>query len=151
MKKVLLVVIGSIWFFACDKNETAAEITVADSETIKSTMVSGQWRVSYYVDSDKDETSDYAGYSFTFNADGVLSTTDGNSSLSGAWSVTDSSSSDNNDNKSDVDFNIIFNGSDLFEELSDDWEIVNYSETEIELVDDSGGNGTTDYLTFVKM
>lgn len=138
-------------FLACDKNETDSEITSADLETIKSTLASGQWRVSYYFDSDKDETSDYVGYAFSFNADGVLSATDGNGSLSGAWSVTDSNSSDDSNDESDIDFNIIFNGSALFDELSDDWDIVKYSDTKIELFDVSGGDGTTDYLTFEKM
>lgn len=151
MKNVLLLIIVPILFVACDKNETDSEITSDDLETIKSTMASGQWRVSYYFDSDKDETSDYKGYAFSFNTDGVLSATDGNASLSGAWSITDSDSSDDNNDEDDIDFNIIFNGSDLFEELSDDWDIEKYSDSKIELFDVSGGDGTTDYLTFEKM
>ncbi len=37
-----------------------------------------------------------------------------------------------------------------FEELSDDWDIISHSSTKIELIDISGGNGGTDYLTFEK-
>ena len=35
-----------------------------------------------------------------------------------------------------------------FEELNDDWDVVSQSATKIELIDVSGGNGGTDYLTF---
>ena len=149
MKKVILSLIALILLAACEKNETDTEISSADLETIRSTVTSGQWRVSYYYDSDKDETSDYDAYTFDFGTDGVLSVSSEDVSLSGAWSVTDDKGSD--DDESDIDFNIIFNGSDLFEELSDDWEIVKYSNTKIELFDVSGGDGTTDYLTFEKL
>jgi hypothetical protein len=37
-----------------------------------------------------------------------------------------------------------------FEDLNDDWDIISRSSTKIELIDISGGNGGTDYLTFEK-
>lgn len=36
------------------------------------------------------------------------------------------------------------------DELTDDWDIISYSATKIQLIDVSGGNGGTDYLTFEK-
>lgn len=36
------------------------------------------------------------------------------------------------------------------DELTDDWDIISYTDTKIQLVDVSGGNGGTDYLTFEK-
>lgn len=152
MKKFFCLIFVLAFGIACDKNETDSEINAADITSIKSTMTNGEWRVSYYFDSEKEETTDYAGYRFTFNGDGVLSVTDGNTSLSGAWSITDSgNSSDDSKDDSELDFNILFNGSELFEELSDDWDIKTYSSTKIELVDISGGDGSVDYLTFDKM
>ena len=37
-----------------------------------------------------------------------------------------------------------------FEDLNDDWDIISQSSSKIELIDISGGNGGTDYLTFEK-
>ncbi|MEZ5069461.1 MAG: hypothetical protein R2751_00485 [Bacteroidales bacterium] len=61
----------------------------------------------------------------------------------------DQSGSDD-DSPEDLHFHIFFSLSNDFEDLNDDWEILSHSATKIELVDVSGGNGGTDYLTFTK-
>ena len=48
------------------------------------------------------------------------------------------------------DFNIFFASPEDFEELSDDREFISRSGTKIALIDSSGGNGSTAYLTFEK-
>jgi hypothetical protein len=63
--------------------------------------------------------------------------------LIGSW-IRCGSSSD------DLDFNISFASPPDFEELSDDWDFISQSSSKIELIDVSGGNGGTDYLTFEK-
>jgi hypothetical protein len=40
--------------------------------------------------------------------------------------------------------------SNKLDDLSDDWDIISYTDTEIKLIDVSGGNGGTDYLTLTK-
>ena len=75
--------------------------------------------------------------------------------VNGSWSITDDdddSSDDDSDGDSsnDIDFNIVFNAPDDFTELSDDWDIISKSDSKIELIDISGGNGGTDLLTFEK-
>jgi len=108
---------------------------------------SGTWRITSYIDSGQDETSDFSGYNFLFESNGTLTATKDDLTRTGSWSVTDSSSNDSSD---DIDFNIFFNvpESDIFEDLNDDWDIVSHSETMIKLRDVSGGNGGTDTLTF---
>ena len=110
----------------------------------------GEWKITFYADSDEDDTSDYNGYVFTFNADGTLGATNGNTSLSGAWSITDSENSDD-ESASDVDFNIFFASPDIFEELANDWDILKYTGSKIELWDVDVDDGSTDYLTFEKI
>lgn len=149
----LLVIISLILVSkACEKTETPSEvkITSADIDAIKAVVMSGDWIIVHYFDTDKEETDDYQGYTFKFNADGTLATTNGNSSLSGAWSISSSDSSGNHGGSDDVDFNILFSSPEIFVELSDDWDIKNYSNSKIELIDVSGGNGGTDLLTFAK-
>lgn len=108
----------------------------------------GTWRITYYYDTDHEETSNFNGYNFTFGASSVLTASNGTNNYTGTWSVTDSNSSD--DSISDLDFNIAFSSPAQFEELTDDWEIIEKSTTVIRLKDVSGANGGTDYLTFTK-
>lgn len=113
----------------------------------------GTWIVSSYIDDGDDETSDYSTFRFNFLEGGVLNATDLVSSNSnpyvGTWSITDSNSNDD-DSLDDLDFNINFNVSNQLDDLSDDWDILSYTDTEIKLIDVSGGNGGTDYLTLTK-
>ena len=103
-------------------------------------------------DDGDDETSDYTTFTLHFMESGVLHGTDLLSSNSnpyeGTWSITDSNSND--DNLNDLDFNMNFNVGNKLDDLSDDWDIISYSDTEIKLIDVSGGNGGTDYLTLTK-
>ncbi|MEY8849629.1 hypothetical protein AB9K26_12490 [Psychroserpens sp. XS_ASV72] len=118
---------------------------------IQNTAESGTWRITNFVDSGQNETSDFTGYNFSFNSDGTLVATNGSNTVSGTWSVTDdSNSSDDSSSDDDIDFNIFFPvpESNNFEDLNDDWDIVTTSSNTIELIDISGGNGGTDFLTF---
>jgi hypothetical protein len=112
----------------------------------------GTWVVSSYIDSGDDETNDFSTFRLNFLEDGVLNGTDLLSSNSnpftGSWSITDSNSND--DSLDDLDFNINFNVSNKLDDLSDDWDIISYTDTEIKLIDVSGGGGGTDYLTLSK-
>lgn len=108
----------------------------------------GTWRITYFYDTDQEETNNYAGYNFTFGANNVLTATNGTNNYEGDWSVTNGESDD--DNPNDLDFNISFSTPVQFEKLSDDWDIIEKSATVIKLRDISGGNGGTDYLTFTK-
>ncbi|MCK8479697.1 hypothetical protein [Psychroserpens algicola] len=120
---------------------------------IQSDAESGTWRITNFNDSGQNETSDFNGYDFSFNADGSLTATNGANTLTGTWSVTDdSNSNDDSNSDDDIDFNIFFPVPDSndFEDLNDDWDVVSSSSTRIELIDISGGNGGTDMLTFEK-
>ncbi len=130
---------------SCSEDETKVEedITAADMSEIKAAVEAGDWRITNYTDDDIDETINYVGYSFTFNTDGILGATDGNTSVSGAWSMTTS-------DIDELDFNIFFTTPDIFEVLADDWEINKYSSSKIELIDVSEEDNSTDYLTFEK-
>lgn len=120
----------------------------AKIDDINSFVESGNWRISYFLDSGNDETNTFSGYNFSFNAGGAVNASNGSTIYNGTWSVTESNSND--DSQDDVDFNLNFPVTNDFEDLNDDWDIKSYSSTKIELVDVSGGDGSTDYLTFTK-
>jgi hypothetical protein len=115
---------------------------------IENIMISGNWRITKFIDSGKDETNHFTGYDFIFNENGVLTSNNGANTYEGIWSISDSNSSD--DSPDDMDFNILFNLTNDFEDLNDDWDILSVTSSKIELVDVSGGNGGTDFLTFEK-
>ncbi|MFK5983757.1 MAG: hypothetical protein QM499_12675 [Flavobacteriaceae bacterium] len=126
-----------------DDNSSSGDNSTASQ--IEDTAQSGTWRITYFYDTDHEETNNFTGYAFTFNNDGSLKVVNGSNTVSGTWSITSSSSSNN-----DHHFNIFFSSPNDFENLSDDWEIISTSDTKIKLTDVSGGNGGTDFLTFEK-
>ena len=140
-----------------DDNENSNNNSQQIAE-IESNVQSGAWRITSFIDSGQDETSDFNGYDFSFNSDGSLVATNGTNSQMGTWSVTDDSSNNSSDDDGfddsddDIDFNIFFPvpESNDFEDLNDDWDIVSYSATTIQIMDVSGGNGGTDLLTFTR-
>lgn len=120
-------------------------------QSIVNIAQSGTWKITYFFDTDEEETSNYNDYDFIFASDGNLTASNLSSTITGNWSVTDDSNSSNDSNEDDdIDFNISFSSPAIFQELTDDWDIVSVTETTIELIDISGGNGGTDYLTFEK-
>lgn len=147
MKFMAIALLSMGFIISCSKDdETKVEedITAADMSEIKAAVESGDWRITNYLDDDIDETTNYVGYTFTFNSDGILGATNGNISVSGAWSMTSS-------DVDELDFNIFFTTPDIFEVLADDWEIKKYSSSKIELIDVRSEDNSTDYLTFEKI
>ncbi len=151
--KTIIILCTVIAFNSCSNDESGNDdkITSADMAEIKAFVGSGQWKITYYVDSGKEGTIDYDGYSFTFNTDGTLSSTNGSATVSGTWSLTGSSHSDKSSDDDDIDFNIFFTTPDLFETLEDDWDIKQYTSSRIELIDDIDDHNNADYLTFEKI
>lgn len=105
-------------------------------------LTQGNWKVSYYNDSGKDETYKFNGYTFVFENNGSITATNGSTSQTGSWSTgTDDSQSK---------LYITFGNVSPFDKLTDDWHIIEQNASTIKLEDVSGGNDATDYLTFVK-
>ena len=147
MKTIKLILIGIFGFlFLVSCNEDDDNPTNDPQTTVESNVQSGTWKITKFIDSGTDETNHFTGYNFTFNSSGVLIANNGTNNFEGTWSISDSNSND--DSQDDLDFNINFNLSNDFEDLNDDWDIVSYSDTIINLIDISGGNGDTDVLTF---
>ena len=108
MKKSILNIglfLAAISFTACttdsDNNDENFDLVQlqADVEEITTTATSGWWTITKFVDSGKNETSDFAGYGFSFNADGSLVADNGSTTISGSWSISidDDTSDDDSD------------------------------------------------------
>ncbi len=103
---------------------------------------SGSWRVTLYSDSGNDETTDFVGYTFTFNTNGILSAIKNGITVNGSWSVSSSS------NKFNIDLGPKIASNLPLGELTDDWKIISTSATEIKLTDDNAASN--EFLTFTK-
>jgi hypothetical protein len=137
MKNTFLFIafICSILFASCENNNT--------STNAASVIVNGNWRVSLYSENGIVKTTDFSGYTFTFNANGTIQVNKaGLATVNGTWSKG------NDDSKEKIIIN--FGTISLFDELNEDWEVVENTNTSIKLQHISGGNGTTDILHFEK-
>lgn len=143
---VLACLVSLFAIISCNKDDDNSGNNV--QSTVQRNVQNGTWRITKFIDSGKDETIHFTGYNFTFNSSGVLNANKGTINYNGTWSITDNNSND--DSQDDLDFNINFILTNDFEDLNDDWDFISQSSTKIELIDVSGGNGGTDYLTFEK-
>lgn len=143
-----ILLTGSALFTLTSCSNSADDTGNITPAVIQNTVQTGDWRITSYIDSGKDETSHFSGYFFSFSDNGAISATNSSVTYAGTWNVTDSNSND--DSPGDVDFNILFNLGNNFDDLSEDWQIISQSSSKIELKHVSGGNGGTDFLTFEK-
>jgi hypothetical protein len=154
MKKMKLISAFMFLFIATafssctDEDDTVVNNSV-DPTPVINVVNNGTWRITFYEDSSVDETSNFTGYNFSFGAGNVLTATNGTNTYSGTWSVTSDNSLDDSPSN-DLDFNIAFAAPANFADLTDDWNIISYTATKIQLIHVSGGGGGTDYITFEK-
>ena len=127
---------GSTDFLTFERNPASNGNGGSDLSTI---LVDGSWIVTSYLDNGNDQTNDYAAFTFSFAADGSVTANNG-SVTNGNWSAQ------NGNNKLVLDFGTTI----PLDEFNDDWDVIAVSETQIELRDVSGGDGTTDTLIFTK-
>ena len=117
--------------------------TGGGSGTLVETLVDGVWYVNLLEDDGNNETCHFQAYEFTFNANQTVIAVSPNNTKNGSWAVTNSSSGQ------DLVLNFQTTGSnDPFDDLNDDWDLISFDAQSISLIDISGGNGGTDYLTF---
>ncbi len=134
-----LAIALTVMFIACTKDDNNSNGTITTT-TVNSTVTTGTWRVTNFSEDGTDETAHFNGYAFTFAAGGVLTASNGISNVAGTWNTgTDDSK---------VKFVIVILSPSGFEDLSEDWQVIERTDTRIKLQHISGGNGGTDLLTF---
>lgn len=141
MKNALFLLLVTALLFSCEKDDDNNNNITITPLNISSTLSAGTWRITYYFDTDHEETANYAGYLFTFAGNNVVTAT-----KQGATSATGSWTTGLDDSK--VKLVLVFSSPAAFVEISDDWHVTERTDTRIKLQDVSGGNGGTDYLIF---
>jgi hypothetical protein len=145
MKKIFFSVLGISLLASCSKWTNT-------QKQLNKTAIDGTWVISSYIDNGEDETADFTTFRLDFQENDILNGTDLLSSNSnpyvGSWSITDSNGND--DSLEDLNFIMNFSVGNKLDDLSDNWDIISFTDTEIKLIDVSGGGGGTDYLTLTK-
>lgn len=108
-----------------------------DIEEFTQILTDGVWYVTTYFD-DTDQTGLFSGYEFEFNSDETATATNTSGTVAGTWGLIGD----------DPDLDLFFGNNPPFDEIDDDWDIIEYNAEIIRLKDVSGGDGSTDYLTF---
>ena len=151
MKRINLLAAGLILMgvTACSDDDNKSNVN-GNATAVANNLKSGTWRITLFEEEGNNETDNFTGYNFTFDENGVLTATNGTNTYAGTWSVYDDNSNDDDGFDSDIDVDINFAAPAEFTDLNDDWDVMARTGTEIKLIDVSGGDGGTDYLTFQK-
>jgi hypothetical protein len=136
---LLLFLVFSI---ACNKKE----INANNNSQISSNIQQGKWKISYFLISKSDKTSDFNGYIFTFNIDNTVTAIQGaNGSANGTWSIVQ------NTNSGGERLVLNFGNQFYFQQLNGEWFANRNDYNRISLENLVGSSGNTDYLTFDKI
>ena len=103
-------------------------------------LTTGDWYVTYYFD-DGDETSNYADYVFNYATNNTATATNSSGPTNGTWSISAG-------DETELELNLNFGTTPPLDELAEDWDVLEATNDIIRLKDISGGNGTTEFLTF---
>lgn len=143
MKKILIPALALTLYMtltssSCKHDDDNLNVTPSTNNT---QVAGGQWRISYYYDKTKEETSDYSGNTFEFNSNNTISVNRNGQTISGTWNQV----SDDGKQKMVLTFNTT---DEKVLELADDWVIDSKTDSEIKLSGDSKTG--TETLHFVK-
>jgi hypothetical protein len=104
------------------------EPDVVAPRSVSDIMVRGKWKVDLYMDANQDQTNDFAGYSFTFQQNGVVQATGNGNSFTGSWTE-------------DLVLHTvtiqISNSNAVLQRINDQWAIADITERQIKLANNN--------------
>jgi len=111
--------------------------------TLPQVIIDGKWLVASYKDANVDETTNYNGFEFTYSEAGTVAATNNTDTINGTWVEV----KEGDTHKLELDFG----STQPFDEFMEDWDVVSFTASRIELKDISGGDGSTKILVFEKL
>ena len=102
----------------------------------------GSWKVTYFFE-ESDQTHAFEGISFTFSADGTAQALSGSDVVNGTWD------SDGDNGHLEVEFD--FEQHLPYDKISEDWEIIEFTETKIQMEHKSDDGTHVRLLTFERI
>ncbi|MFC7358297.1 hypothetical protein ACFQO1_11405 [Jejudonia soesokkakensis] len=139
--KNLCIAIAVLFLVSCSGDDDTNTTNYLQFESIESDILAGTWQVNNYTDEEGNRTDLFESFVFTFQASGTVVAQNDILSQPGDWLY---------DTSSDVEeFELDFGMQQPFGRLSEDWEIVSASATQVVLTDVEGNE--TKNLTFIKI
>ena len=111
---------------SCDDNESVQEVKPTKT-ALEATIEKELWKVTYYFDGSA-EREEFNGMTFEFLRDGGFVAMGGRKTVNGVWSAFDTPDGH-------VKFNMEFQREKVFDVLSEDWVVVENTDTKITLED----------------
>jgi hypothetical protein len=139
--KLLSLLVLTMVLFSCSNSSSTTPTPAPSTNTTN--VQKGNWKITLYTKKGIDETNSFTAYTFTFNSTGGISATNGTKTVSGTWA------DGTDDSKTELIFD--FGTTSPFDELSEDWTIIENTSTKLNLQHVSGGNGGTSQLTFERL
>ncbi len=107
---------------------TGCTKTADGSSDTGPTPLTGDWKVTYYFTDGQLRTADYADYTFDFKPKNAITALKDGQSVSGVWAISTKATTQ----EMKVEFNT---GDDRLSAITEDWDVVFVSETQVELID----------------
>ena len=114
----------------------------ADNTALIAVLIAGEWEITYFFN-ETDKTDAFENFVFSFHKDGTALAANGVSSINGTWK------SYGDDGFLELEFD--FGEETPFDDIQEDWELVEFSNSFIKLKDVNGGDGSVNTLVFEKM
>lgn len=112
---------------------------VDDSDFI-SILINGKWLVESFIDDGNDRTAGFTGYVFTFSSDKNVTAIKTSTTIPGIWNTSGDSG--------EIELLISMSGNDPFDDISEDWSVINYNTNSIRL--EKGDDDDKRILVFKK-
>jgi hypothetical protein len=144
---ISIFVLLFLTFSSCKKEDVNATNPATDSTSTpqidNTPMQQGKWKVILFQEGSNVETASFSGYEFTFQDNGGVVAQKDARRVTGGWIM----GSGNRYGK----FILAFGQTDPFEDISEDWTILEKTPTRLRLEHISGGDGSKELLTFEKL
>lgn len=124
-----------------DEDEEDGEDT--ENSGFTNSLITGEWVISYFS-TDEEESSIFDGYTFVFNADGSALASNGSSQIDGTWT-----SKPEDDGR--INLVLKFGETDPFVMLEDDWNVIEFDENVIKLMDEDKVEESERFLNFERL
>jgi hypothetical protein len=111
-----------------------------DDISLVQELTAGDWYITNYFD-DVDATASFSELVFNFATDGTATANGNGMTTNGTWSTSAG-------DETLLELNLNFGLTPPFDKLEEDWDVLEVTNEIIRLKDISGGDGTTDFLTF---
>ncbi|MBT8295108.1 MAG: hypothetical protein KJO51_01710 [Gramella sp.] len=143
---VLAIMLVSL-FLSCDKDMDDIDRSEAEVNALILIVQEGEWKITNYTFEGSDETANFSDYIFSFREENNLLASANSDEFIGTWRVSDDTG-DEFDPFNDVDFNIFFNSSGKLGQLTNNYDVISATNSEIRLKLAANQEQQTATLTF---